>query len=73
MKNIFIVILALTLVSSCASKPPETTVERKWGVTEEGNWEEEEVHSTTVYSSEDNNLPELELPTDKNTKKKDKS
>jgi len=62
------VIISLILLAGCASKPPETTVERKWGLTEEGNWEEEEVHSTTVYSSEGNDIPELKLPTDKKVK-----
>ncbi|MCJ8318048.1 MAG: hypothetical protein MJK12_00335 [Colwellia sp.] len=67
MRNSVIVITTLILVMGCVSKPPQTDVERKWGVTEEGNWEEEEVHSTTIYSSEDNKLPELKLPTDKKT------
>ena len=70
MKKIFISIIISLFVASCANKPPETIVDKKWGVTDEGSWEEQETHSTTIYDSEDNEMPELKLPTDKSKKEK---
>jgi len=48
---------------------PEPNVEKKWEVNPEtGEYEEKETYSTTIYSTEDKDLPELKLPTEKKKK-----
>lgn len=61
-------ILACVLLSAC-SNMPEPNVEKKWEVNPEtGEYEEKETYSTTIYSTEDKDLPELKLPTEKKKK-----
>jgi len=63
LKSLPLAALTIILLSACSGKPNVGTMERKWEVDPEtGDYMEKEVRTITIYSSEDKDLPDLELP-----------
>ena len=62
LKQVLILSAAIGL-AACGSTPADYKTENRWEVDPQtGNYEENTVHSTIIYSTEGEDLPELELP-----------
>lgn len=69
MNFVKLLIVSTTIALTGCSNMPEPNVEKKWEVNPEtGEYEEKETYSTTIYSTEDKDMPELTLPTEKKKK-----
>ncbi|MCP4990756.1 MAG: hypothetical protein GY928_33360 [Colwellia sp.] len=62
MKLILLAMFILFLCTSCTNKPPETVKNIEFGLNEQGQPEEREVHHTTIIVIDDK--PKHKLPKD---------
>jgi len=62
-RQLLVISVSLLALSACSTNPNVGTVAEKWEVDpESGDYKQTEVREITIYSSEDNDLPPLELP-----------